>query len=477
MVDHATYDSLVTFEGQDLRDPKPSLAVRWAISSNGKTYTFALRPDAKFASGNPVTSHDVKWSLDRVSRLKGSPAFFLDGVEEVEASSPYTVVIRLAEPKPGLVHILSSPSLGILDRAVVVEHGGNADLDAANKDGAEAYLNTHSAGSGAFVLAGYVPNQEVVLVKNPNHWRGAPPLDRVVIRNIPEAATHPLLLERGDIDITTGILQDQVQALRQITGVVVKSSQVALTFYITMNQQPDVGGPLSNPKVQQAVRYALDYDGIMKIAGAGAVRLAGVVPPNFPEALDSREAPKTDHAKAQALLREVAAGEIRGRFVYASDRVVGGVQIGILAQKVQSDLAGVGIMLEMNGLPASVAIPQINGGRSPIAVSPWRADYPDASDFLPPYLPGGAVANAAGWSGDTSPAARALAEMGRRAASEVDPRKRVALYRETQRQLADIGPYVPLFAPAFPYAYRSTIRGATFNSVWALDFFTIHNGG
>jgi len=474
LVDHATYDALVTFDGEDLRNPKPALAVRWTVSPDGKTYTFTLRPNVKFASGNPVTSRDVKWSLERVTRLKASPAFFLDGVEEVRAPNAETVVIRVAEPKPGLVATLSSPSLSILDSIVVMGHGGDAGLDAANTDSAEAYLNSHSAGSGAFLLADYIPNQEVVLVKNPSHWRGTPALDRVVIRNIPEAATHQLMLERGDIDITTGIRQDQVPALKQISGVTVKASQIALTFHLTMNERPNIGGPFSNPKVQQAVRYALDYDGIMKIAGPGAVRLAGVVPPNFPEALDVLEAPRTDRAKARAFLQEAAAGELRGRFVYSADRVVGGIQLSVLAQKIQADLADVGITLEMNGLPHVAALPQIIGGRSPVSIGTWRADYPDASDFLPAFVPGGAVASMAGWSGELDPTARALVELGRRAAIQTDFRRRVVLYQQAQRQLADIGPYVPLFAPASPYAYRSNVRGTSFNSVWGLDFFAIH---
>jgi peptide/nickel transport system substrate-binding protein len=474
LIDHATYDALVTFEGEDLKHPKPALALRWTVSSDGKTYTFTLRPNVRFASGNPLTSRDVKWSLERVSRLEASPAFFLDGVVEVLAPNSETVVIKLAEPKPGLVATLSSPSLSILDSTLVIEHGGDAGLDAANTDRAEAYLNSHSAGSGAFVLAGYIPDQEVTLVKNPSHWRGTPALDRVVVRNVPEAGTHQLMLQRGDIDVTTGIRQDQVHALRQVNGVAVKTSEIALIFHLTMNQRPETGGPFSNPKVQQAVRYALDYDGIMKIAGPGAVRVAGVVPPNFPEALDAGEAARTDRARARALLRDAAAGDFRGRFVYSTDRIVSGIQASVLAQKIQQDLADVGITLEMNGLPHATALPLIAAGRAAISIGTWRADYPDASDFLPAFLPGGAVAKMAGWSGEADPAGRALAELGGRAAIQTDSRKRVELYREAQRRLADIGPYVPLFAPASPYAYRSNVQGVTFNSVWGLDFFAIH---
>jgi len=111
-----------------------------------------------------------------------------------------------------------------------------------------------------------------------------------VLRNITEPATHQLQLERGDLDISTALGQDQVQALRKTPQVTVRTSPVATTFTFMMNKDPDIGGPFAHPKVQQAVRYALDYDGILAIAGPGAVRLAGTLPVTMPGALDPKEA-------------------------------------------------------------------------------------------------------------------------------------------------------------------------------------------
>jgi ABC-type transport system substrate-binding protein len=153
---------------------------------------------------------------------------------------------------------------------------------------------------------------------------------------------------------------------------------------------------------------------------------------------------------------------------------VGGIQMSLLAQKIHADLASVGITLEMHGLPHVAALPQIIGGRAALSIGTWRSDYPDASDFLPAFAPGGAVAAMAGWPGESDAPARALAALSRAAAVQMDAPRRVALYRQAQRKLAAIGPYVTLFAPASPYAYRSNVQGASFNSVWGLDFFAIH---
>ncbi len=472
MINHSTYDSLVTFEGEDLKTPKPSLATDWKVSGDGRAYTFTLRPNVRFASGNPFTSADVKWSLERIMNLKSSPLFFVDQVDAVLAPDPRTVVIRLKAPQPSIIPILSSPSLGVLDSKLVTENGGDAGPDAKNKDKAEPYLNAHSAGSGPYVLTSYIPDQLVVLIRNPNYWRGPAPIQRIVLRNITEPATQQLQLEKGDLDIATALGHDQVQALRGAAQVTIKTSPVATSFTLMMNRDPDIGGPFANPKVQQAVRYALDYDGIMALAGPGAVRLAGTVPVTMPGALDPREAFKTDRTRARALLKESGVGEVKGRLTFMVDATVQGVPYSVLAQKIQADFSAVGITLELNGLPRIVGLQQYRDGKAQVWFSGWLADYPDPSNFLV-YLPGRVAGKRARWLPEASPQAQELARMGDEAEAETNPGKRVALLQKVQRTLVEIGPFIPLFQPAIPLAFRSNIRSVVFHSVWGLDFYPI----
>jgi peptide/nickel transport system substrate-binding protein len=472
MVCHAAYDSLVTFEGEDLQTPKPSLATGWKVSSDGKTYTFALRPNVKFASGTPMTSADVKWSFDRIINLKANPTFFLDGVEEVLAPDQQTVVLRMKAPQPSIVPILSSPSLGILDSKLVADHGGESGPDAKTKDEAEAYLNGHSAGTGAFSIEGYTPNQEVILVRNPRHWRGPAAMERIVLRNIPEASTQALQLARGDLDIATGLGRDNAQTLRRVSSISVQSSRVATSFVFMVNEDPQLSGQLSNPKVIQAMRYALDYEGLLTIAGPGAVRMAGVIPNTLPGSLDPREAVRTDRDKARALLREAGLATIKGTLMYSSDVTAYGIQYSLLAQKIQADLATVGITIDLNGLPGTVSLQNYRDGKAPALVGGYAADYPDASDFLV-YLPGRLVGKRMRWPANASPTAQELAQWGDEAEAEGDLRKRMALLQKVQRRLLEIGPYAPLFQPALPWAHRADLRGVTFHSVWGVDFYAV----
>ena len=472
MINHSTYDSLVTFEGEDLTTPMPRLASEWTVSEDGKSYTFTLQPDVTFASGNPLTSADVKWSFDRVRNLQSNPLFLVEKITGVEAPDPQTVVITLDTPYPGILPILASPSLAILDRALVSENGGTDTADAAETDTAEEFLNGQSAGSGPYMLTSYLPDQEVVLERNPNYWREPGAFDRIVIRNITEAATQKLQVEAGDIDIATGLSQDQVPTMQGSEGVTVNSSPAATTFYLLMNNNPEVGGAFSNPLVQQAVRYALKYDEILAIAGAGASRLAGIIPTVFPGALDPAEATVTDQEKARSLISEAALDAVTGQLSYASDSVIWGVQMNVLAQKIQSDLAEVGIELELDGLPQSTALQKYRDAKNQIGVWSWAADFPDASNFLV-YMPGRTVGTRAGWPADASPEAEALVETGEKAEATVDDEERIALYQEVENTIREIGPYAPLFQPAVPFAFRSDLSGVTYNSVWGVDLYAV----
>ena len=323
MIEKVTYDTLVTFQGEDLRTPRPKVATAWKVSPDGRSTTFTLRPGIKFLSGNALTSADVKWSFDRILTLQANTSFLFDGVEAVVAPDPLTVVIQTKAPLPSLVPILSHPGLGILDSKLVMQNGGDAGPNAKTADHAEPYLNAHSQGSGPFILTSYVPVQQLILDRNPQYWGGPAKLQRIVIKHVPDPVTQALQVVRGDLDVATSIGQDQVAPLRRAPNVTVKTSPAATTFYVLMNNTPDVGGPFSNPKIQQAVRYALDYQGILQIAGPGAVRMAGVIPTLMPGSLDPKLAATTDIAKAKSLVAESGLTEVRGKFSYASDQVRG----------------------------------------------------------------------------------------------------------------------------------------------------------
>ena len=462
-VNHVAYDTLVTFQGEDLKTIRPRLATRWTVLPDGRTYTFTLRPNLRFATGNPLTSADVKWAFDRLIAINGPGAFTLSGVDAVEAPDPLTVVLRLKDPKPAMLAILTDPVLSPLDTKLVMAHGG----DASSSDKAEAWLNQNSAGSGPYVMTEYTPRQQLVLVRNPHYWAGSAHFDRIVMRSITEPTDQAVMVAKGDLDIAGNIGRTEAESLGHDSAVVVKASLNLNNVCVAMNNNPQVGGAFSNPKVQDAVRYALDYDGIMKIADPGAIRAAGVIPTTLPGARPTREAIKMDRARATASLREANLGEVTGTFTFSPQQSGYGADTGLLSQKIQQDLAAVGIKVTLNGLPYAEWIDQERAAKMQFGLMGWNADYMDASDYLL-FLPGLTVGKRFGWMPDT-PQAQDTLKIGQMAGSEPNATKRLALYQDADRRMS-AGPFVPLYQSSHLMAYRSNLRNVFWVTGWFVDF-------
>ena len=110
--------------------------------------------------------------------------------------------------------------------------------------------------------------------------------------------------------------------------------------------------------------------------------MAGIIPPVFPGAMDPKQGARTDRDRARAILKEANLGEVKGALSYASDSTIFGVQMNLLAQKIQADLAAVGITVSLNGLPRATALQLYREGKNQISTWSWAADYPDGQNFL-----------------------------------------------------------------------------------------------
>ena len=210
----AMYDTLLTFENNDVTEPKPSLATSWEVNDDATQYTFTLRDDAVFSDGTPVTAADVAFSLNRVRELKGNGSFLMAGVT-AEAQDDGTVVLTSEEPNPALPRILPTPTLGILNSKVVMANGGTDQPGADTADTAEAYLNSTSAGSGPYVLESFSTTSETVVARNDAYVGPTPAnFDRIVLRNS-DVTTQAIDVQNGNADIVMDLASDQLSSLRE----------------------------------------------------------------------------------------------------------------------------------------------------------------------------------------------------------------------------------------------------------------------
>ncbi len=259
------YDSLVELDPAKLTHVRPALATSWDISEDGNRLTFHLRNGVKFHSGNLLTADDVVWSMRRVLHLNLAQAsvwksygFSKKNVDEhVKALDASTVEITLPKANDPQLVVYSLAALGsvvVLDSKTVLQH-------VQNDDWGNRWLTTNEAGSGPFSLDVWQAKDVLRMKRNPEYWRGAPKLSRVVFRHFQESQTLRLMIAKGDLDIASNMAVSDVNALRKDPDLTVDAVKKGTIYYVAMSMKEP---HFANPKVREAVRYLIDYQGINK---------------------------------------------------------------------------------------------------------------------------------------------------------------------------------------------------------------------
>lgn len=464
IINKATHDTLVTFPWEDASEIQPLLATSWEISEDGLEYTFTLRDDAVFSNGDTMVASDVVFTVNRLQNVLGNPAFLADNIAGVEALDDSTVKFTLAEARPSFLSELANYAFGITSEAIVTENGGTAAEDAAETDTAEEFLNTNSAGIGPYLLENWEKEVQTVLVRNENYYGEQPFFDRIIISNIPEAATQKIALESGEIDLALDITRDQVPSLDSDPAITTASGASQYTHFILMNADPEIGGIVSDPTVQLAIRYALDYEGYKILWGGNA--------PGSNMAFGLQGAWGEDRALGQDLDR---ARELLAEAGYADgfeitlqypDFSWQGVNMNTNAQKIQADLGEVGIDVTLEPGELGVSLEEYRNGDQGFAYWFWGPDVLDPIDLLS-FVAGGKVASErTNW--DDSNADEEILALRDQALAETDPDARIAVFDEIQAYMQQSGPYAPFNQPSVQAAFRADIQGYVFHPQWTL---------
>jgi peptide/nickel transport system substrate-binding protein len=465
---HAMYDTLLTFRGGDVTRLEPLVAQSYTASSDARTYTFKLRRNVRFSDGSPLTSADVLFSFNRLINLHGNPSFLLDGVT-VTAPDDYTVVLTSRDPNPALPFIVPNPALGIVNARVVKANGGSDQPGADKSDVAESFLNRTSAGSGPYTLVSFNSSSQVVLKANPRYWGPEKPsFQTVVLRNV-EAATQQLDVQKGSNEVAIDLSPDQASSVKAGGKVQVRQTPSPNLFFLFANENPQVSTVTANPHFQRAVRYALDYEGLVQLAGSGAAQAPGMIPSMFLGALPASAAVKRDLGKAKS---ELEAGGISNPTVsleYPSDITLNGLSFQTLAERIKANLAPAGITVNLAGTPVATSLTNYRNGKEQMGLWYWGPDYPDPNDYLV-FLPGQLVAKRAGWQAGADPA---LEQLGAQASATADDQKRAQLFRDIQTRLNQEGPFFPLLQPGQIMAGSKNLTGVVYNASWTIDVATV----
>ena len=476
IVHRATYDTLVTFPDADASEILPSLATEWTISEDGTVYTFTLSDEARFANGDPVTADDVVFSYKRLQNVQSNPSFLAgtDRITDIEAVDDQTVAITIPEARPSFLTELTNTAFSIVNADAVRDMGGTDAADAAETDNARDLLDQMSVGTGPYILESWAPQDETVLIRNEDYWGEQPFFDRVIIINIAEAATQKAALESGQIDIALDLTPDQINELEGTDNIDIARFPGQWTHFLLMNADPDLGGPVSDSNVQLAIRYALDYEGYRQL-WPGSVTPGSNMSYSLQGAFQQDQAFTRDLDRARELLTE--AGYPDGFDIDLSypDFVGGGANMNTNAQKIQADLAEIGINVTLVPSEVQVALEEYRNGLAGFAYWYWGPDILDPVDVLS-FVPGGKVASErANWTDEN--ADQEILDLRDQAIVEADPARRTELFNQIQTYLQQKGIFAPYNVPAVQTAFRSDIEGYVWHPQWEMDVALLSRAG
>ncbi|MDR1833438.1 MAG: ABC transporter substrate-binding protein [Propionibacteriaceae bacterium] len=453
----ALYDTLVTFADEDTTTIIPDLA---SFEQNDELteFTFTLADGRVFSDGNPVTADDVVFSLQRLQGMKGNPSFLLDGVT-ISKVDDKTVKLTTADPAPALLATLATPSLGIVNSKVVQENGGTTGED----DGAEQFLNTTSAGSGPYVLESLDIASGATLVKN-TKYNGpqSPTYDKVIVRKV-EPATQKMNVERGDSQIAMDLSGDMVESLAE--GVSLESVPSATVVFLLANTDPSVNATTAKPEFVKAVKAAINYEALLEIAGKGAAQATGLVPSVFLGALPASDALKYDPEAAKAAVAAAGAEGAKITLNFPNDIDPTGLNLTTLAERVQSQLAEVGITVDLAPAPFATEVDAYREGKEELGLWYWNPDYMDPANYLA-FGPGQTVGLRANWQESAN---TKIADLVKKGYTTGDPAARKALFEEWGKAMIEESPFIPLLQPGSNVAYQPSVTNVLYNPVWLIN--------
>lgn len=450
------YDQLFAIdETKSSAELMPGLAESFSVSDDGLTFTFRIRQGVRFHSGNPLTAADVAFSLRRPLLINRTPSFMYRSVgltkenveQNVQQTGDFEVKVTFNRAyAPSLIQNLFTATIASVVDSKLVQQNAGADMG-------NTWLNRNSAGSGAFRLTRYQPNESYTLDRNDNWWRGRANLQRVIVRHVPEAATQRLLLERGDVDVARNLTPTDIAALRGKAGIAIQEFPRGTIQYFCANK----GDPLlSNQKVIDALKLLVDYDAIANNLLPGQVfPHQSFIPRAILGEVNSRPW-RFDPERAKRLLAE--AGHPNG-ISLTMDTANSFPSLDV-AQALQASFARGGVKLEVLPATGAQVLAKVRARNHQLFIGVWGLGYPDPhynADSFAHNPPGQANPGKLTWRNNWEiPALSARTEAAMR---ERDQNARAAIYRQIQEEFMASSPFAVFAQQQVQVAVRSNLTG------------------
>lgn len=318
---------------------RPELAESWRLV-DPRTWQFKLRKGVRFHNGDEFTAQDVKFSVEFIldpANKHGNRSRFTD-IKEVRVVDRYTVNFVTAEPSGALLSNIFR--LYILPSAYY------------RAKGAEEYARA-PVGLGPFKVKSYVAGDRLAVTANRDHWAGAPRVDEIVVRAIPEHSTRMAAVETGEVDIGWFVPPEHVERLRS-KGLAISLVGTNQVRALVLGTQATRIKPFEDRRVRQALNYAVDKEGLNTFLFGGHWRVADgqvIGPAAFGHSPGLKAYPY-DTERAKRLLAEAGyAGGFSVPFEFPVGRYIKDKEY---AEAVAGQLAAVGVRAQLKPLESGV---------------------------------------------------------------------------------------------------------------------------
>ena len=336
----------------------PVLAESHTVSKDGLVYTVKLKTGIKFHDGTDFNAEAVKATFDRVTNPENKLKRYnlYKNIAKTEAVDASTVRFTLATPFSPFINTLAHPSGAIISPAALKQYGNEG-------------IAQHPVGTGPFKFVEWKGAEYIKVAKFDGYWRkGYPKIDSITWRPVVDNNTRAAMMQTGEAQFSFPMAPEAIETLKGKADLEVTASPSIIHRYLSMNTQQK---PFDNPKVRQAVNYAINKEALVKVAFSGyAIPAEGVLPKGV--AYNTKLGPwPYDSAKARALLK--VAGYPNG-----FETTLWSAYNYSTAQKViqfaQQQLAQVGIKVQVRALEAGQRVELVENAPDP-ATAPVRMYY------------------------------------------------------------------------------------------------------
>lgn len=467
------YNSLIQLDSN--LEVQPSIAKRWSISADGKTYTFILRDDVWFQrnacmgadSTRKVTAEDVRYSLSRIIDPKvASPGRWIfsevadNGFRAIDDTT-FQIVLR--QPFAPFLSLLSMPYCSIVPREVVTYYGND--------------FRKHACGTGPFHLQYWQENEKLVLRRNDNYFEQdtdgthLPYLDAVAITFIIDKQTAFLEFVKGNLDFMNSIDAGYKDEILTRTGqlkpkyanrINMTSTPYLNTEYLGFRMDGD-NTLLRDRRIRQAINMGFDRCKMMKYLrnGIGTPGTKGIVPVGLLGGCHIGY--EYDITRAQQLLEE--AGYPYGKGLPPLILATTSSYVD-LCKYIQQQLGLIGIQVKIDVHPPAALREAIAQGKTDWFRGSWVADYPDAQNYLSLFYSGNYAPNGPNYTHFSNAHYDALYQQ---ALSENNITIRQHLYQQMDSIAVTEAPIVVLYYDQILHFTHKNVSGLRSNAMNALD--------